>query len=121
MNGRFALGFCFSFGKPMCHLREGYVVIDFWCYYSALGTFDFQVLTILCFKFLVKEAVQKAELDASLAAQDAVKHGHKAESRVERIRGSAEPSHESNDETADYKPNQTSRKHATLGTLYMSI
>ncbi|XP_020612927.1 uncharacterized PE-PGRS family protein PE_PGRS46-like isoform X2 [Orbicella faveolata] len=62
----------------------------------------------------VKEAVQKAELDASLAAQDAVKHGHKAESRVERIRGSAEPSHESNDETADDKPNQTSRKHATL-------
>ena len=66
--------------------------------------------------------MQKAELDASLAAQDAVKHGHKAESRVERIRGSAEPSHESNDETADDRePNQTSRKHATLGTLYMSI
>lgn len=62
----------------------------------------------------VKAAVQKAELDASLAAQDAVKHGHKAESRVERIRGSAEPSHETNDETADDKPNQTSRKHATL-------
>ena len=71
--------------------------------------------------FLVKAAVQKAELDASLAAQDAVKHGQKAESRVERIRGSAEPIHETNDETADDKPNQTSRKHATLGTLYMSI
>jgi len=73
------------------------------------------------FIFLVKEAVQKAELDASLAAQDAVKHGHKAESRVEKIRGSAEPGHQSNDATTDVKPNQTSRKHATLGTLYMSI
>lgn len=75
----------------------------------------------MCFVFLVKEAVQKAELDASLAAQDAVKHGHKAESRVQSIKESAEPSHGSSDETGEDKPDLPVRKHANLGTLYMSI
>ncbi|KAJ7386768.1 hypothetical protein OS493_006793 [Desmophyllum pertusum] len=62
----------------------------------------------------VKEAVQRAELDASLAAQDAVKHGHKAESRVENSKESAEPSDGNNDHTGDDKPVQAVRKHATL-------
>lgn len=60
--------------------------------------------------------MQRAELDASLAAQDAVKHGHKAESRVENNKESAEPSDGNNDHTGDDKPVQAVRKHATLGT-----
>lgn len=59
----------------------------------------------------VKEAVQKAELDASLAAQDAVKHGHKAETRVESIK-SSEASDASNDHNSDEKP-PASKKHET--------
>lgn len=59
----------------------------------------------------VKEAVQKAELDASLAAQDAVKHGHKAETRVESIK-SSETSEGSNDLNPDEKP-AVARKHET--------
>ena len=87
-----------------------------------LDTVSLKVSIIqLCFVFLVKEAVQKAELDASLAAQDAVKHGHKAESRVESIKESSGPSHEGSDQTGQDKPDQPVRKHANLGTLYMTI
>lgn len=57
--------------------------------------------------------MQKAELDASLAAQDAVKHGHKAETRVESIK-SSEASDASNDHNSNEKPT-ASRKHETSG------
>ncbi|XP_067022522.1 secreted protein C-like isoform X7 [Acropora muricata] len=43
----------------------------------------------------VKEAVKKAELDASLAAEDAMRHGHKAESRVSNNKDSSEQAEDS--------------------------
>ncbi|XP_068721034.1 secreted protein C-like isoform X6 [Montipora capricornis] len=46
----------------------------------------------------VKEAVKKAELDASLAAEDAVRHGHKAESRVTNDKDSSEEAEENEDD-----------------------
>ena len=92
------------------------------CHHFKPDTVSLKVSIIqICFVFLVKEAVQKAELDAGLAAQDAMKHGHKAESRVESIKESAEPSHEGSDQTGEDKPDQPVKKHTNLGTLYMSI
>ena len=73
---------------------------------------------MLCF-ILVKEAVQKAELDASLAAQDAVRHGHKAEARVENAK-TTETSDGSNDHNVDDKPKAVS-KHETSGTELILI
>lgn len=68
--------------------------------------------------FLVKEAVQRAELDASLAAEDAVRHGHKAESRITIIKGSSDHTEGSTDHvTEDEKPTLHVRTHAPLGTL----
>lgn len=60
--------------------------------------------------------MQRAELDASLAAEDAVRHGHKAESRVggskdEQTDGSTDHV------TGDDKPALHVRTHASLGTL----
>ncbi|XP_029199295.2 spidroin-1-like isoform X11 [Acropora millepora] len=46
----------------------------------------------------VKEAVKKAELDASLAAEDAMRHGHKAESRVSNNKDSSEQAEDSEDD-----------------------
>ena len=72
---------------------------------------------LLAFVFLVKEAVQRAELDASLAAEDAVRHGHKAESRVRHNKDSSEDSDGSTDHvTGDDKPVLHVRTHASLGT-----
>lgn len=70
------------------------------------------------FAFVVKEAVLKAELDASLAAEDAVRHGHKAEERVKSNKGASEPSEGSNDHVTDSdKPTLHIRTHATIGTI----
>lgn len=64
----------------------------------------------------VREAVQKAELDASLAAEDAVRHGHKAEERVKSNKGASEPSEGSNDHVTDSdKPTLHIRTHASIG------
>lgn len=61
----------------------------------------------------VKEAVKKAELDASLAAEDAVRHGHKAESRVTNDKDSSEEAEGSTDHvTVDNKPTLHTRTHA---------
>lgn len=73
---------------------------------------------LLAFVFLVKEAVQRAELDASLAAEDAVRHGHKAEARVTGNKGSSEHTEGSTDHvTGDDKLTLHVRTHASLGTL----
>ena len=73
---------------------------------------------LLALIFLVKEAVKKAELDASLAAEDAVRHGHKAESRVTNDKDSSEEAEGSTDHvTVDNKPTLHTRTHA-LGTLF---
>ena len=70
------------------------------------------------FAFVVKEAVQKAELDASLAAEDAVRHGHKAEERVKSNKGETEQSEGSNDHVTDSdKPTLHIRTHASIGTI----
>lgn len=64
----------------------------------------------------VKEAVQRAELDASLAAEDAVRHGHKAESRVTITKGSSDHTEGSTEHvTEDEKPTLHVRTHAPLG------
>ena len=68
--------------------------------------------------FLVKEAVKKAELDASLAAQDAMRHGHKAESRVSNNKDSSEQDEGSTDHvTGDSKSTSHLRTYSSLGTL----
>jgi len=73
---------------------------------------------LLAFMFVVKEAVQRAELDASLAAEDAVRHGHKAESRITGNKGSSEQTEGSTDHvTGKDKPSLHVRTHASLGTL----
>ena len=70
------------------------------------------------FAFVVREAVQKAELDASLAAEDAVRHGHKAEERVKSNKGASEPSEGRNDHVTDSdKPTLHIRTHASIGTI----
>ena len=68
--------------------------------------------------FLVKEAVKKAELDASLAAEDAMRHGHKAESRVSNNKDSSEQDEGSTDHvTGDSKSTSHLRTYSSLGTL----
>ena len=68
--------------------------------------------------FTVKEAVKKAELDASLAAEDAMRHGHKAESRVSNNKDSSEQAEGSTDHvTGDSKSTSHLRTYSSLGTL----
>lgn len=63
----------------------------------------------------VKEAVKKAELDASLAAEDAMRHGHKAESRVSNNKDSSEQADGSTDHvTAESKSTSHLRTYSSL-------
>ncbi|XP_029199293.2 spidroin-1-like isoform X9 [Acropora millepora] len=63
----------------------------------------------------VKEAVKKAELDASLAAEDAMRHGHKAESRVSNNKDSSEQAEGSTDHvTGDSKSTSHLRTYSSL-------
>ena len=62
--------------------------------------------------------MQRAELDASLAAEDAVRHGHRAEARVTVNKGTSEHAEGSTDHvTGVDKLTLHVRTHASLGTL----
>lgn len=64
----------------------------------------------------MKEAVKKAELDASLAAEDAVRHGHRAESRVSNNKDSSKQAEGSKDHvTGDSNSTAHLRTHVSLG------
>ena len=65
----------------------------------------------------VKEAVQKAEQDATRAAQEAVRRGHKAESRIEEEKTTEPQNDGSTEQNERDKPAVLKhiRKHASVG------